>query len=313
MSEIIERSPEERVLAPDASAPLPIKKKLLKGYLDVLAKVSPTAAGRRATDLFGYTRNFGKTPPKDVAPLGARRFPIKDVPGVTHGYLWGKAERTVLLVHGWGADSSSMYSFVRSLLKAGFQVAAFDAPAHGVSVGTLTTMTAFKNAVKGAILSLGDVYGIVAHSLGCIASTGALAELGATHTVEALVLVSPAATLPEVIQNWSKGFLKLTPAVVHAMHVELWKRNGVPVEHWNIGVLGRNLRAPILVLHDPRDPVVPICESEKIAEALPAVSLERIAKVGHVRILSDGQVVERIANFMGVHAAATPFATPAAS
>ncbi|GLU34686.1 alpha/beta hydrolase [Trinickia caryophylli] len=276
---------------------LPFRQRVMKGYVDVLSAVSPRAAARRATDVFGYTRGYRKKPPKDVTPLGARRFAIEGVDGVTHGHVWGNAERTVLLVHGWGADSSTMFSFVPKLVKAGFRVAAFDAPAHGVSTGTVTTMTAFKNAVKGAIASLGGVHGIVAHSLGSIASTGALAELGPAAPSR-LVLLAPPCTLPAVIDRWSNGFLQLSPSTMRAMYAELHRRNGVPPQHWDIGALGRGLAVEMLVMHSPADKIVPICEAENIVAALPDTTFERIDKVGHVRILSDAYVLERTTGFL---------------
>ena len=45
------------------------------------------------------------------------------------------------------------------LLRKGHSLT-FDAPAHGISPGSLSTMTEFKDAVKAAIVALGDVVGI---------------------------------------------------------------------------------------------------------------------------------------------------------
>lgn len=288
------KSAQERNEAPPRSAKL----HMLENYVRMLGLYSVEAAGSKATDVFGYTRALIKTPPKDVVPLGAQRFPITGVAGVQHGYLWGKGEGTILLVHGWGADSSSMYSFTRALQKQGFKVAAFDAPAHGVSPGSLTTMTEFKNAVKAALTALGDVVGVVAHSLGGIAATGALSELAHQHGVRGLCLVAAPATLPAVITRWSRQVLPLSPAVLDVMYRELGKRNGVPVEHWDIPALGKNLDQPLLVLHDRNDQVVPVCESEVIGNTMDRVTLETIEGLGHVRILSDSRVVERVAQFL---------------
>lgn len=289
---------EQEVQEPQPALDLPIGRRLLKNYVELLAMVSADIAGRKATDLFGYTRGLIKAPPKDVTPLGARRFDISGIPDVRHGYIWSRGKGTILLVHGWGANSSSMYSFVRGLQQQGFKVAAFDAPAHGVSPGHVTTMTDFKNSVKAVITELDDVVGMVAHSLGSISATGALAELGQEHQVRGFCLLAPPATLPEVIRRWSRGFLQLKPDTLKAMHTELWLRNGVPVEHWNIPVLGRDLEMPLLVLHDPKDDVVPFCESERIASQLPMATLEAVPGQGHVRILSDAAVVDRVAAFL---------------
>jgi omega-6 fatty acid desaturase (delta-12 desaturase) len=280
------------------STPLNFRMRLLQGYINLLSKISVKSAGRKATDIFGYTRALIPTPPKDVVPLGAQRFPIENCPGVAHGYCWNRGVGTILLIHGWGADSSTMYSFTRSLQSQGFKVAAFDAPAHGVSPGKVTTMTDFKNAVKAALDALGDVVGIVAHSLGGIAATGALAELAQGHQVRGLCFIGSPATLPAVMQRWSQHILPVSPEVLQAMHSELWSRNGVPVGHWDIPALGQTLEMPKLVIHARNDKVVPVFDAEFIAGKLGNVSLELYENQGHIRILSDPNVVDRVAQFM---------------
>ncbi|QZI70483.1 alpha/beta fold hydrolase [Pseudomonas protegens] len=281
-----------------ANSPLTLKQQLLRSYMGVLGSLSVDSAGAKATDLFGYTREYIKQPDKEMSPLGAQRFHIKGIPGVPHGYQWGTGDQTILLVHGWGADSRSLYSFTRVLQRQGFKVATFDAPAHGISPGSLSTMSEFKDAVKAAIVALGDVVGIVAHSLGGIAATGALAELAETHRIKALCLLGSPANLPVVIQRWANGYLKLKPAVVQAMHRELWKRNGVPVQHWDIPALGNGLQLPTLVLHDLNDPIVPFCEAQQITTLMPWAKLEPVSGLGHVRILSDAAVLEQVAQFL---------------
>src|SRR5438105_1441963 len=54
-------------------------------------------------------------------------------------YRWGKADRRILLVHGWGGKAAQFFSFVGPLLENGFEVIAFDAPAHGLSSGSFAS------------------------------------------------------------------------------------------------------------------------------------------------------------------------------
>src|SRR5260370_36306027 len=48
-------------------------------------------------------------------------------------YRWGKADRRILLVHGWGGKAAQFFSFVGPLLQSGFEVIPFFAPAHPAS------------------------------------------------------------------------------------------------------------------------------------------------------------------------------------
>jgi pimeloyl-ACP methyl ester carboxylesterase len=63
-------------------------------------------------------------------------------------YRWGKADRRILLVHGWGGKAAQFFSFVGPLLESGFEVIGFDAPAHGLSSGTFASGPAFARAAR---------------------------------------------------------------------------------------------------------------------------------------------------------------------
>lgn len=295
---------EDRIPAPSDSGQLPMAKRLAKAYMELLGTIAPTAAGRRAADVFGYTRTFSKKREKDIAPLGARAFPVQGDAGITKGYQWGKPGATVLLVHGWGSESSTMLPFVRQLVDAGFRAATFDAPEHGTLPGSISTMMRFNNAVRDVIVSLGDVVAVVAHSIGAITSTGAIRDLTGRHRIQAMCLLAPPANLPLVIDRWAADdFRALSDNVVNQMKAELWRRNGVPVHHWDTVALAKDMGIPTLIMHDPADPIVPIRDAEIIAESLSQATLEKMPAAGqHLRILSDARVIERTCRFVVEHA-----------
>jgi pimeloyl-ACP methyl ester carboxylesterase len=265
------------------------------GYA-ALGVVAPEFTGRRATDVFSTTRALGVYP-DDVIPLGAHRFQVHGDPDVRDGFLWGEDGPVALLVHGWGTDSSSMHALIPSLRALGYRVAAFDAPAHGASPGSQATMTQFTRSVGAVLDTLGDVRVIVAHSLGSIAAVGAAAERPAMP-IDCIALVAPTCTLTGVLERWSRGDLRLRRPTVERIYAELHRRNGVPVSHWDVVGLGRDLRVPVLAIHDPGDDVVPFSEAEAIAEGLGGVRLERAPGHGHIRILMAPAVREMIADFV---------------
>ncbi|MEV6671271.1 alpha/beta fold hydrolase [Streptomyces sp. NPDC051162] len=266
--------------------------------------VLPGTGGRWATDVFSRTRTLGARP-DNVLPLGARRFAVAGNPDVRGGYLWGDdGGPTALLVHGWGSDSSSMYSLIAPLRQLGYRVAAFDAPAHGVHEGTRATMTQFTTAVGAVLDSLGGARVVVAHSLGSIAAVGAVAARP-RQGVDCLVLLAPTCTLSAVLERWAEAELRLSPAIVDRIRAELHRRNGVPVGHWDVVGLGRALDCPVLALHDPDDPVVPFREAEAIAAGLPAVRLERAPGRGHMGILMSPEVKSAVSAFVAEHGTRT--------
>lgn len=265
-----------------------------------LAKLAPRAAGRRATDAFSDTRAYGMYP-DDVTPLGARTFEIHGSPDIRTGYLWGEDDRpAALLVHGWGADSSSMHSLIPPLRELGYRVAAFDAPAHGVSPGSQATMTQFTAAVGAVLDTLGGVRIIVAHSLGSIAAIAAVAARPQLR-VDCIGLIAPTCTLTGVLNRWAER--RLPGSVVDLVKDELHRRNGVPVTHWDVVAHGRGLEVPVVVIHDPADPVVPFAEAEMVVAGLLDARLETAPGRGHMGILMAAEVKNLISAFVSEHAA----------
>ncbi|MCP9985836.1 alpha/beta hydrolase [Streptomyces sudanensis] len=268
----------------------------------VLGAVAPGAAARWATDVFSSTRTLGLRP-DNVLPIGARRFAVRGNDDVSHGFLWGDDEPsrgTALLVHGWAADSSSMHSLVPPLRALGLRVAAFDAPAHGVHRGDQATMTQYTRAVGAVLDTLGDVRAVVAHSLGGIAAIGAAASRTDTPP-ECAVLVAPACTLGGVLDRWDGAGLHLTPALVQGVRGELHRRNGVPVTHWDLVALGAPLEVPVLVVHDPDDPMVPYSDAEAAVAGLRDARLVRTPGTGHMGILMSRDVGDAVRDFVAAH------------
>ncbi|KVE37886.1 alpha/beta fold hydrolase [Burkholderia sp. TSV86] len=263
-----------------------------------LYRLAPKTAGRRAADAFGFTRGYG-LPVSDRVPLGARAMQIAGNPDIDRAYRWPGGAVRALLVHGWGTDSSSMLGFVKPMQTLGLSVVAFDAPAHGISPGKHTTMTRFTRATGAVLDAVGGADVVIAHSLGSIAAISALAERGVQP--RCVVLIAPTAALTGVLERWAQNDMALPRPIVDRIYAELLVRNGVPVSHWDIPARGGSLDSPVLIVHDPDDPVVPYCEAQRVSDGLAHATLEPMPGCGHGRILSDAKVRERIFAFVKQH------------
>ena len=65
-------------------------------------------------------------------------------------YRWGEGP-SVLCVHGWGGHSGQFTPMMKALVEKGFQVIAFDAPAHGAAAGKRTDLTEFSGIIEQII------------------------------------------------------------------------------------------------------------------------------------------------------------------
>lgn len=275
---------------------------MVKTGLSFLAAVVPSVAARVATDMFSRSRH-GNKPVAAGAPLGAQVLPLRNGSSVVkEAYVWGKGP-TLLLVHGWGADSSSMYSMARPLSQQGFRVVAFDAPAHGASPGNMTSMTEFVTAVGAVMDELGGLHAVISHSLGGLATVAALSR-DPKRQPRHLVLLSVPSNLPDLMEGFARH-LGLKQAVVRHMRGELLRRNGVPVEHWDVRTLGPVLEVSTLIVHDLEDTIVSFKQAEIISRVFPGRSrVEPTRGLGHRNILVDAGVRNKILHFVGASAAA---------
>jgi pimeloyl-ACP methyl ester carboxylesterase len=245
----------------------------------------PRVTGYFQTRTFINTRGLG-THPDDVCPLGARRVELADVPRVTSAYVWGSGEPTVLVLHGWGTDSTTMTAVVDSAVALGESAVCFDAPGHGVSPGTRATMREYAHATLGVLQRFPSIRTIVAHSMSSIAAVSAVAESGRANVLS-LLLLAPTCSLAGVIDRWAAQ-RELPPAVVRRMHLELRRRDGMPVQHWDVRTLGLPTSVHVRILHDPTDEVVPVEDAHLIAAETGAEVHE--ASGGHHRILGSAEM-----------------------
>jgi hypothetical protein len=258
---------------------------LLAAPLARAHRFMPRVAGYFQTRTFINTRGLGSYP-DDVCPLGARRVELAGIPRVASAYVWGSGEPTVLVLHGWGTDSTTMTAVVDTAVASGESVVCFDAPGHGVSLGSHATMKEYAQATLQVLQRFPNIRIIVAHSMSSIAAVSAVAESDRTNVLS-LLLLAPACSVTGVIDRWAtqRG---MAPGLVRQIHLELRRRDGMPVTHWDIRTLGLPRSVEVHILHDPTDEVVPVGDAHLIAAEVEAQVHE--SSGGHHRIVSSDEM-----------------------
>lgn len=223
-------------------------------------------------------------------------------------YVWGRSERRILLCHGWGARASHMGAFVQSLIESGFQVVAFDAPAHGDSDGTYTDIVEYSAAIVALTGSFGAFSGIVGHSFGAASAVFALHRHGLR--VPRIVMLACFSDADWVFETFGKT-VNLPPRVVRKMQSVSERRFGVgsPWSAVRIGPLSRDVTDQALLVHDLRDREIPHEHALAIAAARggAATVVRSTDGLGHRRILRDESVVATVCQFF--HGSDRPQAT----
>ena len=257
--------------------------------------------GYLQTRAFINTRGLGSYP-DDVCPLGARRVELAGISRVSSAYVWGSGEPSVLVLHGWGTDSTTMTAVVDAAVADGESAVCFDAPGHGVSPGSRATMREYAHATLEILQRFPDIRTVVAHSMSSIAAASALAECGGAN-VRSLLLLAPTCSLAGVIDRWAaqRG---LSSAVVLQIHRELRRRDGFPVSHWDVRTLGVPTSVDVRILHDPTDDIVPVEDAHLIAADVNAQVDESTG--GHHRIVSSDQMRAALSHLLRDRACSRP-------
>ncbi|MFC8172680.1 alpha/beta fold hydrolase [Streptomyces sp. NPDC057325] len=278
---------------------------LLRTFLNTAARVAPGPAGRLAFHLF--VRPLGRARPKPeeraimaAARVGRLRVRGKDV--VT--YAWGDGRRPVLLVHGWSSRASRFGALAEALLARGYSPVAFDAPGHGDSPGRASNIVEYREVIRELHARHGDFDAVVAHSFGVLASLFALRDGVRTARFAGLGAVGSFAFLTEGFRDR----LGVDERVVRALraHVERRVAPGEPgIWHrFEADHAPERLGAPLLLLHDEDDDMVPPAQSRLLVRAHgDRARLVVTRGLGHRRILKDPDVVARTVEFVTAPAA----------
>jgi len=267
------------------------------------ALLFPELAGAWAERMF-------LTPPRNAAPLDlidARSSLFEHKGRSIATWRWGDADApAVILAHGWGGHAAQMRAFVYPLLTAGYQVIAYDQPAHGVSEGKLTGLPDFADLLTDLSWHHGGARAFIGHSLG--AAAGALALATQRVRFEKVVLISP----PADLVGYSRRFARwhwMPEAIRHAMQSAIEERYGVLWDNLEVARLAPRLREPVLVIHDRDDRHVPWTQGAHIARLWPGARLMSTDGLGHGRILHDEAVTRAAADFVSGRSAVANIAS----
>ncbi len=201
----------------------------------------------------------------------------------------------VLLVHGWAGSAGQMRRIGDALAEQGFDPVLLDLPAHGHSGGWRSTLPQFARALFAATARLGPLHGVVAHSLGSLATLHAAAR---GLPVQRLALIAPSSP-PAQFMAWFAHSFGLPARVAHRMQRAIECREGVPLAEYEPGWLGPRVAQATLLLHDEGDRIAPFSASQRLAQLLPAARLEAHGGLGHRRILDDTAVAAAVAAHLG--------------
>jgi pimeloyl-ACP methyl ester carboxylesterase len=264
----------------------------------LLAAVSKKKAAAKAFDLF-CTPQFRNVKELPAIFKEAEKLQFKFQEYTIAGYRWNKgAGRKALIIHGFESSVINFDKYVAPLVKKGYEVLAFDAPAHGRSSGKRINAIIFRDFIKHVCREYGPVQSFIAHSFGGLAICLALAETRHDENFR-IALVAPATETKTALDHFFQ-FIKLDDDEVRKEFEEIIAQlSGHPVAWFSIHRALKKIKAKILWLHDNDDKITPLKDVLKIREENHLNIQFVITKgLGHRRIYKDAKVGKAIVSFV---------------
>lgn len=230
--------------------------------------------------------------------LYTRDMPVPEWDGKALAvYRWrpeGQQTGRVLLMHGWAGRASQLHGFLPSLLAAGKEVIALDAPGHGHSHGRWSSLPQFSRALQQTVRYIGPIDGAITHSFGGPSLLHAMAE---GLLVPKAVLIAPPVRILDFTQNLVR-MLGLGEPSRQRLHQHWEQKLGVRFADLDAVKMAPALRSQALIIHDLQDRDVPHSRGAELAAAWPQARLQTTNGLGHRRILKDRDVVADATAFL---------------
>lgn len=250
-----------------------------------------------------FARKLFITPIKHKAPkrehhmeataLQTRLF-IESIQKEIVVYEYGQATKKVLLIHGWSGRGTQLFKIADEMLANGYSTISFDAPAHGKSGTTTTIMLEFISSILELEKKYGPFEFAIAHSLGAMSLLNAIKQ---GLQVKKGVLIGSGNSVDKIVADFISK-LKLPAKVGEQMKREFEKKYHAKMEDYAGYVAAKEVKIPMLVIHDKKDYEVPVDAAYGITENLENHQLIITEGLGHRKILGDAKVIQHITSFL---------------
>ncbi len=289
MSTPIEKKKPVQVLL----TPKPI---LLTGK--ILSAISPLLASRFAARIFLTPFKY-KTPQREKEMEQKSTQEVLHVPSIRRDvvvYHYGNSEKKILLIHGWSGTGTQMAVIAKRLIKDGYSVVSFDAPAHGKASGKISMMPFFIEAIHQLDNLYGPFHAAIGHSLGGMSILKAVKD---GVSVNKLVIIGTANSVTHITKDFAQN-MQLKEKVAIKMKAYFDTKFGEDMDNYSGAISAEKVKTPTLVIHDKEDVDVHISSAYEIHDKLDNSQLLITTGLGHRKILGDSEVINKIATFIAV-------------
>lgn len=219
---------------------------------------------------------------------------IPEINKTIQTYTYGKGKKKALLIHGWSGRGTQLVKIADALVDQGYTTFSFDGPAHGKSSGKTTNMLEFSQCIMEMERKHGPFDTAIGHSLGSMALLYSVKEgLG----LKSAVLVGTGDKIEDIIYDFTDK-LGLKRNIGRNLKDSFDKKFNFDINNLSASVSAKDVKLPLLVIHDQQDFDSPVEASIKINKIIKNSKLVLTQGLGHRKILGDQEVIRRILEFI---------------
>jgi len=271
-----------------------------RARINILSLASPRKAAIKAFKLFC-------TPQQRVTKKSSAFFEsgeplsFRYAGHTVRGRRWLPADapprKKVLIAHGFESASCHFGTYIAALVRKGYEVLAFDAPAHGASGGRRIQIPDYVGVLRYIEQSYGPVHSYMGHSLGGLALALFL-ENNPHNRVNRLVLIAPAVETTSAVKAFAHR-LQLSPDVVKEMDDYVQETSGHHFDWYSLRRALHHNNASVLYIQDEDDRITPLKEALLVQQdAHQNVKFIWTKGLGHRKVYKHEETMGKIIAFL---------------
>lgn len=276
-----------------------LSQRLAIGYIQTKFKLltvfSKRKTAEQALGLFStpFLKSRRKADIKNAEPV---RFKLKTL--TINGYRWNYPQKEkILILHGFGSAAHKFEHYAAPLVQKGYEVLAFDAPAHGESEGTRTNAIEYSEMIKKVMEEYSPVKNFIAHSFGGIALSLALENIPHDESVR-IVFIAPATETTSAVDSAFTMLKIKNKEVRNEFDKLILEISGKETAWFSIRRAMHQIKASILWIHDELDDITPWSDAQKVKEDNHTNINFVITKgLGHRKIYHDEAIITKVTGF----------------
>jgi len=210
-------------------------------------------------------------------------------------FHWPGEKGKILIIHGWEGRATNFESIIKELVKEGFDVSIFDAPSHGTSAKSNTTMKDFGEFVQHLLKTTNFDY-IITHSFGAVPCSFTLSE--SQINLKKIVFIAP----PDHFTDWINDVSRLIGINQKIIDITLEKfkkdYNMNPYEMSVSKFIKKVKNISGLIIHGEKDKITPLERAINVNKNWQGSNLEIIPDIGHFKILDSKKTISEILKYL---------------